>query len=409
MRMRCIYPIALSVLLPVLAAAQQPTLNPTNFIVLGEGLAAGMADFSLKDVYQDKSFPNQMATQMNVAFPQPEFQGSGVGNVPGFPALPVRYPGPGQTTVRADFPPQLFIFNLSIPGLRLADSLGRPPSPPLVQEQDMLQTVINLTLGYPALILKNQPLWNQLQYAQQMNPTLALIELGYYEALDAATSGDITRLPAPSAFASNYAAILKGLSGSGTVLVATTIPNPFDTGYFTPISGLSRLVPADTATIVSTYGLQPGDVVTINGVNAIANQMRWNETPHLPPGSVIGSTVQTQITSAVTALNSSITSAAQASGALVEDLNALFHTVRTSGLIAGSYVLTADHLGGFYSLDGFYPGWTGNAFIANDILNLFNQKYGMGYPTIGLAGIVQNDPAVRHSLQYSSVIPPVQP
>ncbi len=169
-------------------------------------------------------------------------------------------------------------------------------------------------------------------------------------------------------------------------------------------------MPADTASIVSAYGLQPGDVVTINGVNAMANQMRWSETPHLPAGSVISSTVQTQIASAVTALNSSITSACAGLRARWwKDLNALFHTVRTSGLIAGSYVLTADHLGGFYSLDGFYPGWTGNAFIANDILNLFNQKYGMGYPTIGLAGIVQNDPAVRHSLQYSTVIPPVQP
>src|SRR5438552_8902854 len=49
----------------------QRRLDVTNFVVMGEGLAAGMADFSLKDVYQEKSFPAQMAQQMNTAFPQP--------------------------------------------------------------------------------------------------------------------------------------------------------------------------------------------------------------------------------------------------------------------------------------------------------------------------------------------------
>src|SRR5881397_1414281 len=55
---------------------QQRKLDVTNFVVMGEGLAAGMADFSLKDIYQEKSFPAQMALQMNTAFPQPLIQGS---------------------------------------------------------------------------------------------------------------------------------------------------------------------------------------------------------------------------------------------------------------------------------------------------------------------------------------------
>ena len=66
-----------------------------KLIVVGEGLAAGIADYSLslKDVYQDKSFPAQMARQMNTGFPQPLIQPPGIGNVPGFPAMPVRLPG----------------------------------------------------------------------------------------------------------------------------------------------------------------------------------------------------------------------------------------------------------------------------------------------------------------------------
>src|SRR6266404_6258413 len=121
--------------------AQKRKLDVTNFVVMGEGLAAGMADFSLKDVYQEKSFPAQMAVQMNTAFPQPLIQGSGIGNAPGFPAKPVRAPGPGQGAVRKDFPPTLFIFNLSVPGFRIEDAVGRRPGAPVIQQYDMQQTV----------------------------------------------------------------------------------------------------------------------------------------------------------------------------------------------------------------------------------------------------------------------------
>ncbi len=389
-------------------AQKRPLFNPTNFVVVGEGLAAGMGDFSLKDIFQDKSFPNQMATNMGVAFPQPLFEGSGVGNVPGFAPLPVRYPGPGQGSVRKDFPPQLFVFNLSVPGFHLADAFNVRPSAPVIQVGDMQKTLANLILGYPALILPNKPLWTQVEYAQSMNPTFAMIELGYFDVLDAATNNDLTRLPNVAAFTTNYTALVKALRGyGGTEVLATTVPNPFDTGYFTTVAGLSRLVPADTGTITSLYGLKSDDLVTIPGVIAMTNQMRWNETPRLPAGSVLSASTAAAITANVAALNTAIGAAAQANKALVFDLNATFHRIRTNGLLAGGYVLTADYLGGFYTLDGYYPGWTGNAQIASEILTFINQSYGTRFPLIGLAPLVLQDPAVRHSIPYAATpIPP---
>lgn len=385
------------------AQAQQKTLDPTNFIVLGEGLAAGMADFSLKDVFQEKSFTNQMATSMDVAFPQPLMEGSGVGNVPGFPPLPVRYPGPGQGSVRKDFPPQLFIFNLSIPGLRLADAISLRPAAPIIQVQDMQKTLANLILGFPALVLQNKPLWTQLEYAQSMNPSFALIELGYFDVLDAATNNDLSRLPNPTTFGTNYSTILKALRRSGaTEVLVTTVPNPMDTGFFTAVSNLNRLVPSDTATISRLYGLRADDLVTIPGMLAMSNQMRWNEPPKLPPNSVISAATAAAVTANVAALNAAITAAAQQSRAELFDLNATFRRVRTSGLIAGTYSLTADYLGGFYSLDGYYPGWTGNAQISNEIISFLNQTYGTNFPIISLASLVTQDPAVRHSAAFAA-------
>jgi hypothetical protein len=76
------------------------------------------------------------------------------------------------------------------------------------------------------------------------------------------------------------------------------------------------------------------------------------------------------ITSRVRALNSEISGASKEAGALVYDLNAAFGHVRASGLTVGDLKLTADYIGGFYSLSGWFPGTTGHAQIANEILAL---------------------------------------
>src|SRR5205085_2037186 len=175
------------------------------------------------------------------SFPQALFQGSGIGNAPGFPEMPVRVPGPGQNSVRTDFPPQLFVFNVSVPGLRVEDSLNRRPAAPIVRYDDMNQTVVNLILGYPALILKDKPLWTQYEYALQMNPTFAVVELGYFDILQGAVTGDLARLPDTTAFAANYSKIVAGLRGTGATVMVTTVPDPTTTGYFTTIAGSTRL------------------------------------------------------------------------------------------------------------------------------------------------------------------------
>src|SRR3954451_14005211 len=155
-----------------LSAQRTAAFDPTSFIVVGEGLAAGMAGSSLKDVYQDKSFPAQMARQMNTGFPQPLIQPPGIGNVPGFPALPVRLPGVLQGSIRSQFPATTFVMNLSIPGQQLSDSLTRKPVSPLIQQNDVQQTLTNMILGYPALISGKHPLWTQAEYATILNPTV---------------------------------------------------------------------------------------------------------------------------------------------------------------------------------------------------------------------------------------------
>src|SRR5207245_1820649 len=110
---------------------------------------------------QDFSFPAQMARQMKTIFPQPLIQGLGLEGMFGLPTPVARVPTYPQTTVRL-FPvnpnkkpgevdkPSLFVFNLSLPNWRLADSLTRRPTWPVIQSANPHQASINLILGAPA-------------------------------------------------------------------------------------------------------------------------------------------------------------------------------------------------------------------------------------------------------------------
>jgi hypothetical protein len=87
--------------------------------------------------------------------------------------------------------------------------------------------------------------------------------------------------------------------------------------------------------------------------------------------------------------------AAKAAGANVYDLAGLFSRVRAQGVLVGSKRLTADFLGGFYSLDGYYPGSVGHGVIANEVLTLLNQTYKTSFALLDIAKIGVDDPAGR--------------
>ncbi|MEJ2076735.1 MAG: hypothetical protein P8Z74_01805 [Acidobacteriota bacterium] len=263
LRRRAAFGVAIGLLLAPSMVRAGTKLDTTQFIVVGEGLAAGMADFALREVYQRESFPAQMARQMNAMLPQPLLQSPGIGSgAPGFAVLPPRLPGILQGSVRTPFPPYLFVFNLSVPGFRLADALSRRPVAPLIQQRDPEQTLTNFILGYPALIAgADLPLWTQAEYAARMQPTFVIVELGYYDVLEPAVEDDATQLPDVQTFSGNFARLLSELRQSSPEMLVLTIPDPFDTAYFTTLTSATRLVGADADTVMSRYKLQADDLL----------------------------------------------------------------------------------------------------------------------------------------------------
>lgn len=409
------------------AAQTMAGLDTTTFVVLGEGLAAGMANFGLSSVVQNYSFPAQMAAQMNTAFPQPLIQPPGIGDVVGYPGQDVRYPTYPQGAVRVFYQPDpakppappLFVLNLSVPGMTVADSLVTLPKSPVIQS-DMKQTVINLILGFPQLFFYNQvPLWTQSQYAQAMNPTMALIELGYYEALSAAVDGNPSEMPDATTFGSMYGQIVAGLRGLQAQVICTTIPNPIDTAYFNSITASAAITATVPFVLEAGYQLGPQDYVTRNGLQAIATQFGNGALSALPGGSTMSAATAAAITANVNALNAQIQSVAKANGAVVYDLNAFLHNVKVSGVTiqtvvpsgttapgtigTGNQTLTGNYLGGFYSLDGVYPGPTGHALIANDILAFLNKTYQKSFAPISIPTVSVNDPTVSMQIPNGSM------
>jgi hypothetical protein len=397
-------------LLP-LAAQQPPRLDTTTFVVLGDGLAAGMANYGLNEVHQAGSFPAVVARQMGAIFPQPLMQGPGVGEMLGYPNAPLLLPVLPQNRVRtypaqrnpADEAPSLFVFNLSVPGMKLSDSLRRKPTSPLISK-DLQQTAVNMILGFPSLIFnENVPLWSQFDYARAMQPTLALVELGYAEVLEATVSGEPARIPSPQSFRADYLTLVRALRDQQTQVIVTTIPDPIDTAYVNIALTAANVLRTPSWVLLLGYNITVNDYVTRNGLNAIGPQLfrRQIETP--PAGSIMRAAVATDIRNRVRALNTEIANVARETGAHVYDLNAYIRRVRTEGATAGSVRVNADFLGGFYSLDGYHPGATGHALIANDLLGFINRTFGKSFPLADVAAVVRSDAVAQYRLASGPV------
>lgn len=380
--------IAAIVSAPATVEISSGTLDTTRFVVVGEGLAAGMGNFTLSVETQTWSFPTQMAKQMKVACPQRLLQAPGVGNTVGFPRLPVRISAPQQTTVVSKLPPDP-VSNLAVPEFTLDDALNTKASQPLVHRNDAKRTALNLIFGLEAMS-GGEALPTQLEYALRQSPTFVIVELGYYEVLQAAVLGDPDLLPRTKDFVSQFTKLLDQFKGARSQILVMTIPDPLDTAHFSKLSTAARLLKVEPAVLTKLYGVAADDLLTVNGLNEIGYQFFAKSIGPLPEKSILPSATATQISNRVREINENLTNLAAKYGS-VFDLAGLFQRIANQGYLAGTRVLTGAFLGGFYSLNGYYPGSTGQAIIANEVLGLLNRSYGSNFPMIDISSVMATD------------------
>ena len=372
------------------------SFDPSRFLVLGEGLAAGMTNFSLIESDQRESFGAQMARQMKVEFVQPLLQAPGLGDAAGFPRLPVRLPFDHQTTVLSEFPPTAPVCNLSVPGLTVAESVSRRPVSPLIHADDARQTAINFILGSPARPERESVAGTQIECAIDRAPSLAIVALGFAEALEAATAARPDAMPDVATFREHYTMLVSGLRATGCQVIVTTIPDPMDTAHFSTSAAAARVVKMPAALLESEYNLDRGGRATVNGLMEIGYRRMSGKASPLPAGSVLRGSIAAEITNRVASLNKVIMAVAAEQGATVYDLGAFFRKLNRGGVAVGSRTLTSDFLGGFYSLNGYYPGKTGHALIANELLTHINSSYGTTFEMINVLSVMKTDPVADY-------------
>ncbi len=388
-----------------MSARSSKPLNSRTFVAIGDGLAAGAGDFGLSEELQPYSFPSQVARRLGTAFAQPLMEAPGIGPVIGFPDLPVRLPQPMQTTVLKEFPPSAPFGNVSIPGLKLVDALTRRPASPLIHRSDGLQTAINLVLGLPGLAAGgHRPLPTQIEYAVSLRPTLAIVALGYFDALDAAFRGDPAWVPDEVSFRLNYENVLMPFARLLTTVVICTIPDPASTAYFTRVREAARIVKADAGVLERLFGLSADDCLTPTGLFEVGCRLIARTPGPLPDGCVVAGAAVARISARVGTLNAQIQAVAREQDTVVFDLGGLFARVKRDGVSIGSTRLTADYLGGLFSLNGVYVGAVGHGLIANGLLDALNAARGSSYAPVDLDELMAFDPVVRYRLAGGPVV-----
>lgn len=374
-------------------AVHSGDLDTRTIVVLGEGLAAGFGDFTLAAEFQRESFGAHLGAQMGRDFTQPLIESPGLGNAPGFPSLPVVVPALMQTSALNEFPPARPPHNLSVPGFRVADASRLRPVSPIVHQDDARQTLANLILGLPELIQGAEKLPTQLERAIAHEPTFALVELGFHEVLEAAVAGRPGDLPDRTTFGKDYEEIVLGLGKGGASLLLLTIPDPIDTAYFSSVESAAKNLKVTPALLMDAFGLASDDLIPVPALVEMGFQFLGDTVGTVAVDGIMKKAVSAQVSEAVRSLNDEIRALAEKHKAEVFDLAALLHRIAEHGVAVGPRTLTADFLGGFYLLNGYYPGATGHAVIANAIIEQLNQAHGATFRPVDLTRVIQGDSA----------------
>ncbi|MBI2187379.1 MAG: hypothetical protein HYU37_09730 [Acidobacteria bacterium] len=369
------------------------SLDPSSFVVIGDGLAAGTGDFYLSAEGQRRSFPARLAQQMGTTYTQRLIEAPGVPWMPGLPPLPVRVPAAMQGAVLDPVPrADDALCGFCVPGMGVAQALTERATPPLVWREDATRTMLNLVLGLsteggsdaacaPTL----------LERVVRRRPTIAVVALGFDEVLDAAVAQDPRRLPTPESVHAYYERLVGTLRDAGARVLVLNIPDPLTTAFFSRLPDAATILRTDPGLLEQLYGLASDARVSVSGLVEIGNQLLRREIGRLSAGAVLDDALGQAISAQVKALNVEVESATRSAGGWLFDLAAWLECLNRNGAAVGDRLLTGRYLGGFYTLNGCYPGATGHAMLATALLEFLNDAFDASFPLIDVARVMADD------------------
>jgi hypothetical protein len=364
--------------------AEAQTIDFSNFVIVGDSLAAGFQNGSLVGRQQENGFVNLVGLQAGVAVPHPYVAWPGIPNVlqlvdPGPP--PIIEPAPGTSAGRIW--PGEQASNLAVPGHTVQDALTTRPDLPFDDFTDIV-------LGLPGLLAGVS--LSQVEWAESLKPTAVLLWLGANDALGAALIADPAAITPQADFELAYSSVMSRMAATGAELVVLNLPDVTTVPYLTSAEELAGLVGQPLSLIGPPLGIGAGDYVTPDAIPVAIGILSGVVPGPLRPGEVLDAAEVVVTRDAVAEFNAFIARQSRLHDAVLVDVHALLEGLDRNGLQIGQYALDTGFLGGIFSIDGIHPTNTGHALVANHVLRGIEKKFGQGLELLRLLPIVEQDP-----------------
>jgi lysophospholipase L1-like esterase len=300
---------------------------------------------------------------------------------------------------------------LAVPGALLNDVLNTVP---LVNPAPGQQQLNQLVLGFPGLGYGEAN--SQGTFAIKAQPTTIFLWIGNNDALIADLTGMPGSMTSVANFTTQYQALMTQLTTlTPAHLVIGNIPDVTQVPYLQPaalvLAETSQQTGLPTSVLSGLLGIVPGDYVNPTGLAEIPLILGQKQKGPIDDAGVLSAAEVVTVQAQVTAFNQVIATQAQAAGATLVDINALFKQLTTSGIAINGYTGTAAFLGGFFALDGIHPTNTGYAVVANKFIDTMNTAISTKIPDVALGPVAAADPLwppnlVPHSISAHALTMP---
>jgi lysophospholipase L1-like esterase len=248
-----------------------------------------------------------------------------------------------------------------------------------------------------------------VEQAVAQHPTIIVVQIGSNDVLQALRNleglTDPTQLAAFFAdFNSNYGKLLDALAATNAKVIVGNLVDAMEAAYFVRVPALAAAAKIPVEQVTALLGVSTDDRLPLDAIPT-AVQILTNARPGpLPPTCagvpcVVTATEASLARQGIQQLNTIIAVQTALHGAVPVDLFSLFDSIYKNGYPVENVTLTADFLGGLFSLDGLHPSNTGYAIMANEFIKGINGALGTKYRLANVGVIARRDPLVLNRPQ----------
>lgn len=378
--------MAAAAFLGIATLGQAAQADLSRLVIVGDSLLAGYQNGSLRGSQQVHGIASIIAQQAGVALPLPLIADPGIPNAmvlmdPGPPSIVTTMPGISSGRVDLYTQP----FNLAVPGHTAQAALALRPDFPI-------DSLTDLILGLPGMF--GGVAKSQVELAEALHPTTIIVWVGPNDTLGAALKADASLVTPDATFTAAYGELLRRLAATGASIAVANIPDVTVIPYLTCADDVAVQIGLPLNMVGPALGIASGDYVTPDALPYIRAILTGVQAGPLPAGVVLTAEEVETVRAATARFNAFIAAQAQLYGAALVDTHDFLGSIKQRGIVVHGQRLTADYLGGIFSLDGIHPTNTGAAATANEFIRALNRQFAAGISPVNVVKVAEQDPLV---------------